>query len=700
MTSPLPNVSARRIALALYQLDLPAVYPDSAVRCIKSVINNKADLCNLIETDPAVAIVFIDFCRQNNIEFSFDNLNFQQLINEIPGQKLLKTFFSLKTFDIDNLHFQLPIADMNRSCAGRAFAARLIANKTGRANESLSFLAGLLADIGLLALAELFPKSVSMLLEESQGNNSTLLQLEKENLGITHNVLSRQLAQKWHLPQTIADSAWLYCTSAADKYKSLPNGEIIQTVRLADMLVKSIMAGSEPAAIPAELNLTVQDINEITNKLKDFITRIDVDAQTPQKFDAETIKQVCMSLLDNTAEEGFSDFLSDVSSSLSPASSAIDIAGTICGLICRNFNAEKACISLAPQDDKQYETIIAVGNKLQFVILDNVPSASDIDFDSQNTKSVNLEIAGNTIGTMFLQIPEASSLSNVSLLNNITLFISQLIAIKLAGQHDQAIAQAVIDFAEIPTQLRPQGSGLNNAAVPAAAKQRELTDLSDIVAEIAAGAAHELNNPLAVVSGRAQLLAQRETDETKKQILNQIIEKTKDAHEIVGQLMSYGRPAKPQTRAVSPFIMVNNCLEKVTARYLSEPLEIRLENIENLSDIEVDPVQVAEAIAQIIYNALESYESGNGPVQISGTEENLTEISIKDQGCGMSSETLQKATEPFFSDKSAGRQRGMGLAVASSLLKNNNCSMSIQSQLDKGTTVTILLPKSNKSENS
>jgi two-component system sensor histidine kinase AtoS len=149
--------------------------------------------------------------------------------------------------------------------------------------------------------------------------------------------------------------------------------------------------------------------------------------------------------------------------------------------------------------------------------------------------------------------------------------------------------------------------------------------------------------------------------------------------------------------------MVNNCLEKVTARYLGEPLEIRLENIENLSDIEVDPEQVAEAIAQIIYNALESYESGNGPVQISGSErkeENLIEISIKDQGCGMSSETLQKATEPFFSDKSAGRQRGMGLAVASSLLKNNNCSMSIQSQLDKGTTVTILLPKSNKSENS
>ena len=219
-------------------------------------------------------------------------------------------------------------------------------------------------------------------------------------------------------------------------------------------------------------------------------------------------------------------------------------------------------------------------------------------------------------------------------------------------------------------------------------------DIRDSLAEIAAGAAHELNNPLAVISGRAQLLSQSETDETKKLNLNQITEKTKDAYEIVGQLMSYARPAKPQTRTVSPYIMINNCLEKVNVRYLSEPLEIKLENIENLSDIEVDPDQIAEAIAQIIYNALESYESGNGPVQITGSEQqNLIEISIKDTGCGMSPETLQKAIEPFFSDKPAGRQRGMGLALASSLLKNNGCTMTIQSQVDKGTTVTITLPK-------
>ena len=122
--------------------------------------------------------------------------------------------------------------------------------------------------------------------------------------------------------------------------------------------------------------------------------------------------------------------------------------------------------------------------------------------------------------------------------------------------------------------------------------------------------------------------------------------------------------------------------------------------------IEVDAKQVAESLAQIVYNSLESYESGNGPVLIIGSaqsaqkEQNFVEISIKDQGCGMNEETLQKAAEPFFSDKPAGRQRGMGLSTAASFIRNNGGTLKIESQLDKGTMVTINLPRANKSENS
>jgi C4-dicarboxylate-specific signal transduction histidine kinase len=84
-------------------------------------------------------------------------------------------------------------------------------------------------------------------------------------------------------------------------------------------------------------------------------------------------------------------------------------------------------------------------------------------------------------------------------------------------------------------------------------------------------------------------------------------------------------------------------------------------------------------------------------VQIAGKEQSgLVEICIKDSGCGMSNGTLQKATQPFFSDKPAGRQRGMGLSLADSFLKNNGCRLKIESQPEKGTTITVNLPKAGK----
>ncbi|MDD5011442.1 MAG: ATP-binding protein, partial [Phycisphaerae bacterium] len=542
-------------------------------------------------------------------------------------------------------------------------------------------------DVGLLGLAELFPKSISAILEEAKGDNAAVLRLEKENFGITHNEVSRQLAEKWRLGEAIADSVWLYCIGEAGKLDNVPNIATILTVRLAEAIVR----GSETAEIAAKLSLSDEDINEIKNKTKSFIAEINAAMQAPQRLDAASLKQICISLLEDSAEEEFTNFLETVSSSISPASSAIDIAGTMCRLISRTLKAEKAGIII--NDDGQYEAVTADKDKTQFASFDNAPSVQETGFDGQNTKSIELEISGSIIGSMLVQFPAGGTPVNASLLNKVKLFIAQLIAIKLAGQHDRDIAQAVIDYSPARKQIIQQQPAPKGSST--AAKQRETADLSDAVAEIAAGAAHELNNPLTVISGRVQLLMQRETDEAKKQILNQIVEKTKNAYEIVGQLMSYARPAKPQIRPVSPLIMINNCLEKVNVRYMSEPLEIRLENIENLNDVEVDTEQVAEAIAQIIYNSLESYESGNGPVEISGSEQaeqNRIEIIVKDIGCGMSEETLKKAAEPFFCDKPAGRQRGMGLAIASSLLKNNNCTMNIESKVDEGTTVTITLP--------
>jgi signal transduction histidine kinase len=400
-----------------------------------------------------------------------------------------------------------------------------------------------------------------------------------------------------------------------------------------------------------------------------------------------------ISLLEKPAEQNLADFQNSAWNAVKPAVTAIEAAAIICGLICKVLNTQKACIYL----NAKKEAAKTIGTATEFLNFENSPLPEQIEFSDSAVK-----IKLDDIGELFIETGQILDISPIASI------ISQILAAKSAEEYNISIAQTLLDnftapaLPQIqPAYIPPQMPIPAPAQVPAPQAIAQTPDeMREVIAEIAAGAAHELNNPLTVISGRAQILKQQETDETKQLMLDQIAEKTGQAYEIVNQLMSYARPPQAQIRTVSPFIMINNCIEKVNTHYLDEPLDITIDSsIENLNDIEVDSDQIAEAMAQIIYNALESYESGNGPVIISGSSHlpDFVEIRIQDQGCGMSEETLKRAAEPFYSDKPAGRQRGMGLALAASLVRNNGGKLAFESEIDKGTIVSIRLPKTGKS---
>jgi len=689
MASILSNVSAQSAAFALYQLDEPAAAPNSAIRCIKAVNEYRSALESIAQTDPAIAIAFLNLFRQYNVKFDFEELNFRQCIEKISSEKILKKVLNIKTFDVAGIHSQIPVTRINRNSAVRAFAAKLIAARTNM-NESLAFCAALFADIGMLGIAELYPKSFAGMYADAAGDCETLLRLEKENLGITHNVVSRQLAQKWLLPQAVADCGWLYCSPAADKLQSLPNFEYIMIVRLADIIAKNIDNGAG-ITIPSVIPINPDDVNEIHQKARDFTEQISI---AEEKSESQIIKQALIALLDRPAEQNITAFEADAWLAVRPAVSIIQTAAIICGLFCEKLNAQKACIYL----NTSKQAVRVAGENTEFFVFEKTPTSQQIGLSDAGTIQIELE----GIGVLFVQTMQDL---NTDMLATV---ISQILRAKSAEEYNLSLAQTLLE--NFSPTLPPSAPQIQQSIIPplkqTSPQKTQPTvqtseEMLERIAEIAAGAAHELNNPLTVISGRAQLLKQQETDTTKKLMLEQITEKTEQAYEIVGQLMSYARPAKPNIRTVSPLIMLNNCIEKVNARYLDEPVDVTIDSsIENLSDIEVDSEQVIEALAQIIFNALESYESGNGPVIISGSEHiaGFVEIRVQDQGCGMSEQTMQKAAEPFYSDKPAGRQRGMGLALAASIIANNGGKISLESQIDKGTTVYIRLPKAEKSQ--
>ena len=213
--------------------------------------------------------------------------------------------------------------------------------------------------------------------------------------------------------------------------------------------------------------------------------------------------------------------------------------------------------------------------------------------------------------------------------------------------------------------------------------------------EMAAGAAHELNNPLSVISGRAQLLAEKEDDAEKKQILQQIQANAAELSGIIDGLMSFASPEPPKPTLTSVQQILTEAAQLAAQKADVEQPDVQTEVDDSVSDVFVDSAQIVSAIANVFTNSIESYPDGPGPINViaeADTSAAFVKLQISDQGRGMDAETLQKATQPFFSARGAGRKRGMGLAYADRLIQSNRGLMDISSEPGSGTTVTIMLP--------
>ena len=211
---------------------------------------------------------------------------------------------------------------------------------------------------------------------------------------------------------------------------------------------------------------------------------------------------------------------------------------------------------------------------------------------------------------------------------------------------------------------------------------------------MAAGVAHELNNPLSVISGRAELLAKTETDEDRKEDLARICENAGMASWVVDDLMSFAEPSPPRPMQTDVRQIIEEAVQLATQKSGVDHINVQVEMDQADQAVFVDSAQVVSALANVISNAVQSYVDAMGPVKI--VVEPIvegTQVKVSDLGCGMDPDTLERATYPFFSAKPAGRKRGMGLAYAARLIQRNKGVLTIESTLGEGTTVAITLPR-------
>lgn len=296
----------------------------------------------------------------------------------------------------------------------------------------------------------------------------------------------------------------------------------------------------------------------------------------------------------------------------------------------------------------------------------------------------------------------------------------------LIGKEDEfgRIAGQIDNFFRQKQDLLTEISNRKKSDEALVAKMKELEEtyeqLKDMQAKLvqseklaalgrfASGVAHEVKNPLAVLLGGLEYINAKlpEAEPEVREALVKVKEAVLRADMVMKDLLAFARPSKVVAEIVHPNELIRDAIIFIELfKYKSDTsgINIRQELTDKDILVEVDKNQMQQALFNVLMNAIEAMPmTGDifvrtyphvAPLPPDQREKPACVIEIKDTGSGISKEDMVKIFEPFFTTKRDKKGTGLGLAIVKSIIDENRGSINMQSEINKGTTVRIILPE-------
>lgn len=248
-----------------------------------------------------------------------------------------------------------------------------------------------------------------------------------------------------------------------------------------------------------------------------------------------------------------------------------------------------------------------------------------------------------------------------------------------------ALAALDDDADRLHAALREQ-----HAAETERLRERKLRAL----AEFAAGAGHEINNPLAVISGQAQYLLAQEPDPARQRSLQKIVGQAQRVHHILTDLMQFARPPQPRPQVVNASALIGEAIARVQELAAGKRVRLECPPVEPPVFVLADPKQAQAALTALLRNAVEAAPAdGWAGIRARGENAEVVELIIEDNGGGPTAAQAEHLFDPFFSGRQAGRGRGLGLPTAWQLARVNGGAVTFAG-VDAGVTrFALRLPR-------
>lgn len=212
--------------------------------------------------------------------------------------------------------------------------------------------------------------------------------------------------------------------------------------------------------------------------------------------------------------------------------------------------------------------------------------------------------------------------------------------------------------------------------------------------ELAAGVAHEINNPLTgVLTFSSLMLKKVDENHPWKKDLENIVQQTTRCRNIVRGLLDFARQRKPDKKEWDIHSLIERTLSLVENQAPFQNIKIIKEFKNDIPLIMIDSDQIQQVFMNIIINAADVMAGSGGTLTIkTDLKDGFVRISFTDTGCGMTEEQLKKLFTPFFTTKETGKGTGLGLAISYGIVQSHNGEIEVESELGKGSTFRIKLP--------
>ena len=223
----------------------------------------------------------------------------------------------------------------------------------------------------------------------------------------------------------------------------------------------------------------------------------------------------------------------------------------------------------------------------------------------------------------------------------------------------------------------------------AMARQQRLASLG----QLAAGVAHEINNPLTGVLTFAHLLRQKESmDDQDRQDLDLIINETTRVSEIVARLLDFARERPSVKGPLNVNDLIRQTVQLIRSQKRLARIAIEEALTEDLPRVKGDKNQLEQVLLNLLLNACEAMPDGGVLTVSTSARAGTVLVKVTDTGQGIKKEHLDRVFEPFFSTKPVGKGTGLGLSVSYGIVQQHGGSLEVDSVESKGTTFTVVLP--------